>query len=246
MKTAIITGTSSGLGEAFAKTLLDLGWKVYGISRRENVELVNHSNFRQLLIDLAKPIDFSLLTKEIGEKKIDLLVNNAGFAQLHPAKDWDQDLYEKMFAVHYIAPLQLLNYFAQKLENGMVISTLSSATHIGWDELAYYGASKAALWLHMKSFSRGNPSITCINLHPCTVTTELTDNLGDYFDEEEREKFMSAKDITTIFLQLVTGVLSVNSGSSIFIHNDWEKLEMSDFGIDTYFYNTETESLEKK
>ena len=70
MKTALITGTSSGLGEAFAKVLLDLGWKVYGISRRENIELAKHSDFHQLVMDLSKPVDIALLTKEKSNESL--------------------------------------------------------------------------------------------------------------------------------------------------------------------------------
>jgi NADP-dependent 3-hydroxy acid dehydrogenase YdfG len=39
MKTALITGTSSGLGECLALALLKSGWKVIGLSRRENKQL---------------------------------------------------------------------------------------------------------------------------------------------------------------------------------------------------------------
>ncbi len=245
MKTAIITGTSSGLGEAFAKSLLDLGWKVYGISRRTNENLVAHSEFVQINIDLAKPLDTQLLTSTILEKKIDLLVNNAGCYISEQAGTWNDEIYKKTFAVNYVAPLHLLSYFAAKLASGMVISTLSAASHVGWDFYSYYGASKAALWLHMKGFAQGNPEIQCLSLHPSMIKTEMTDQIVDWTDED-RTHFMKTKDVVTVFEQLVTGVLSLPNGSSIFLHNEWENEEVVDVGANTYFYNTDTEQLREK
>ncbi|MCC7304051.1 SDR family oxidoreductase [bacterium] len=245
MKVAVITGTSSGMGEAFATSLLSLGWKVYGISRRTNETLVKNEKFRQITRDLSQSVDKDFLEQEIGEKQIHLLVNNAGYAMLKNATEWDQKEYEKMFAVHYAAPIQLLLGLQEKLTDGLVISVLSTASHVGWNELAYYGASKAALWLHMKAFVQGNPRITSIALHPSMVSTELTDKLGngEYFDDEERKHFMKTKDIVTIFQQLVSGVLTVPSGSSIFIYNEWETSELPHLTNDMFFYNSDTESL---
>jgi NADP-dependent 3-hydroxy acid dehydrogenase YdfG len=53
MKTALITGTSSGLGECLALALLKSGWKVIGLSRRENKQLTSFDNFYQIQLDIC-------------------------------------------------------------------------------------------------------------------------------------------------------------------------------------------------
>lgn len=244
MKTAIITGTSSGIGEDFARQLLELGWKVYGISRRENKELVAHKNFRQLLIDLSKPLDKRLLTNAVGEAHIDLLVNNAGMVIMQDANVWDEANYQQIFSVHYARPMELVCHLSQKLNGGMVISTLTDSTHIGWLRYGLYGAPKAALWLHMKSFATENPEITVYNLHPSGVDTPIIEAVGPEA-VAERDEFMKTTDITTVFLQLVTGAMQVPSGASIFLHNEWEAEEMQELGKDMFIYNVETEVLKK-
>lgn len=195
-------------------------------------------------MDLAKPIDKKLVRETIGEKKLDLLVNNAGMVNMQLTTEWNQKDYEEMFSVHYAQPIELLNLFHERLDGGMVISTLSDSTHVGWPRFGLYGASKVALWLHMKTYATEYPGITVYNLHPSGIDTPIIDHV-DPETMAERAEFMSVKDITTVFVQLVTGALVVNSGSSIVLHNDWQEEEMHEIGKDMYIYNVDTESLNK-
>lgn len=242
MKVAIITGTSSGLGKAFAQALLDLGWKVYGISRRETPELKGQSNFKHIAMDLTKPVNRQLLTQEIQEKKINLLVNNAGFCIHQDAHVWDEKNYQSMFSVHYARPVELISTLFPKLANGMVISTLTENTHIGWEGYALYCASKAALLLHMKTFALENPNIRVCNMHPFGVDTPIIDSL-DQEMRTIRKYLMKTKDITTVFIELVTGILSLPSGASIFLHNEWELEDTKEISEKMYLYNVDTEVL---
>lgn len=247
MKTAIITGTSSGIGEAFARALLDLGWKVYGISRRENHELLSHANFRQIYMDLRNPIVEKTLEKLIPEKHIELLINNAGIVTVNPANTWDKEKFDESFSVNYISPAQLACIFTDRLHGGMILSILTPGVVgvlNGWNNYAYYVASKAALWLHMKAFSDGNRDIKCISLHPIAVQTPMTDAITDW-TEDERLQFLKTKDLTTVLLQLVSKILDVPSGSSIYIYNESRKEELADYREATYFYNMDTEQLKK-
>lgn len=244
MKTAIITGTSSGIGEDFARRLLELGWKVYGISRRENKELVSHKNFRQILLDLSKPLDKKLLSSTVGEPHIDLVVNNAGMVIMQDASIWDEKNYQEIFSVHYVRPIELLSMFANKLDQGMVISVLSDCALIGWPKFGLYGASKAALLRHMESFAQENPQINVINLHPSGIDTPLINDVGPEMIAE-RDELMKTTQVTTVFLQLATRVISLPSGASIVIHNEWEAEEMQELGKNMYIYNVDTEVLKQ-
>jgi NAD(P)-dependent dehydrogenase (short-subunit alcohol dehydrogenase family) len=78
-KIALVTGASSGIGEATAKRLAMAGYKVYGTSRRGT--LAGQRSFQMLALDVTSDKSVEAAVGEIMqlEGRIDLLVNNAGF-----------------------------------------------------------------------------------------------------------------------------------------------------------------------
>ena len=78
-KTAIVTGASSGIGEATAERLAKAGYKVYGTSRRGGQS--GKRSFEMLTLDVTSDDSVAVAVAEViaAEGQIDLLVNNAGF-----------------------------------------------------------------------------------------------------------------------------------------------------------------------
>ncbi|MDR3413096.1 MAG: oxidoreductase [Formivibrio sp.] len=78
-KIAIVTGASSGIGEATAERLAQAGYTVYGTSRRGGS--TGHRAFTMLPLDVTSDASVEALVDEVLKKhgRIDLLVNNAGF-----------------------------------------------------------------------------------------------------------------------------------------------------------------------
>ena len=76
---ALVTGASSGIGEATAQRLAAAGYKVYGTSRRGTS--ASERSFEMLPLDVTSDASVESLVKEVlrREGRIDLLVNNAGF-----------------------------------------------------------------------------------------------------------------------------------------------------------------------
>lgn len=76
---ALVTGASSGIGEATAKKLATAGYKVYGTSRRGAQS--GQQPFAMLPLDVTSDDSVEAVAKELiqREGRIDLLVNNAGF-----------------------------------------------------------------------------------------------------------------------------------------------------------------------
>jgi short-subunit dehydrogenase len=72
MKTAIVTGSSYGIGRSTTSKLLDEGYKVYGISRSETK--IDNENFVWLKCDLYNQNEIDKTSKLINENKIDLLM----------------------------------------------------------------------------------------------------------------------------------------------------------------------------
>jgi NAD(P)-dependent dehydrogenase (short-subunit alcohol dehydrogenase family) len=78
-KVAIVTGASSGIGEATAQRLVTAGYKVYGTSRRGTQ--AGRRSFEMLSLDVTSDASVQAATETVirSEGRIDLLVNNAGF-----------------------------------------------------------------------------------------------------------------------------------------------------------------------
>jgi len=76
---ALVTGASSGIGQATATRLADAGYTVYGTSRRGAVS--GQQNFAMLPLDVTSDESVAAAVSELirREGRIDLLVNNAGF-----------------------------------------------------------------------------------------------------------------------------------------------------------------------
>jgi NAD(P)-dependent dehydrogenase (short-subunit alcohol dehydrogenase family) len=78
-KIALVTGDSSGIGEATAERLAKVGYKVYGTSRRG--AQAGERPFKILPLNVTSDESVEAAVSEVRrDGRIDLLVNNAGFA----------------------------------------------------------------------------------------------------------------------------------------------------------------------
>src|SRR5260370_41445457 len=81
-KTALVTGASSGIGEATALMLLDRGYIVYGAARRtDRLERLARAGIRPLTMDVTDDQAMRTGVESIiaATGGIDVLVNNAGY-----------------------------------------------------------------------------------------------------------------------------------------------------------------------
>ncbi|MCR4558227.1 MAG: SDR family NAD(P)-dependent oxidoreductase [Saccharofermentans sp.] len=143
LKTAVVTGASSGIGLAIAEMLTEEGYKVYGIGRI----FPDGCDFFEKRISLDLRDTDILLEKISGIKKVDLLVNAAGSAYYGLAEFNTPDQIKEMCRTDIEAPMILISALLPKLKDskGMVINIASvTSTRINTHGAAY-GALKAGL-----------------------------------------------------------------------------------------------------
>lgn len=152
-QTALVTGATSGLGEAIALQLARDGAAVvvHGRDAARGAEVVAAitaagGRARFVAADLGNPAEIQRLAREVGD--IDVLVNNAGFSVFSPTADLSIDQFDALFASNVRAPYFLVAAFAPVMAakgTGSIINVSSMVARVGLAATAAYGATKGAL-----------------------------------------------------------------------------------------------------
>ena len=137
---AVVTGCSSGIGEAIATRLLLEGWNVTGLSRRE-ADL--GPGFDWLHADLSNPRSLAAVVADVGPAHA--LVHAAGLQRTAVLGELDADALAGMFAVHVAAAEALANAVVPRMPDGGRVLLIGSRTSTGFPGKSQYAATKAAL-----------------------------------------------------------------------------------------------------
>ena len=150
-KTILITGASSGIGEAFAKRLDQLGANLILTARTEeklNVLANSMNNAVVVSGDLSKPEFSKDLYEKIKQKEltVDILINNAGFGFSGLFLESDLKNYEEMLNVNIYSLTSLTHLFLRDMDNrgsGGVINISSLASYQPMPYFGIYAATKS-------------------------------------------------------------------------------------------------------
>lgn len=166
MNTTLITGASSGIGEAFARKLAARGRNVLLVARSEDKlialcnELGRLTSIRAqyLAVDLTKPEERLRLFEETRQREleIDMLINNAGFGSMGDLVKLDLKRELEMIELNVSALIELTHRFLPPMrerKRGTIINVASTAGFQPVPYMATYAATKAfvlsfseALW----------------------------------------------------------------------------------------------------
>ncbi|MDQ1695138.1 MAG: hypothetical protein QOJ03_491 [Frankiaceae bacterium] len=152
-RTALVTGSTSGIGKATALALARDGFDVvvHGRDAQRGAATVEEitaagGHARFVVADLSDAADVERLADEAGE--IDVLVNNGGFSWFGPTDQLDTETYDRLFASNVRSAYQLVAALGPRMAKagrGSIISVDSMAGRVGLAGGAAYGATKAAL-----------------------------------------------------------------------------------------------------
>jgi NADP-dependent 3-hydroxy acid dehydrogenase YdfG len=189
-KVVIITGASSGLGEATAKRLAKHGAKLMLAARREDrlQELVakieqEGGTAKYQVTDVSDRSQVAALAKATQQAygRIDVLVNNAGLMPLSPLDETKVEEWDKMIDVNIKGVLYgvaAVLPIMRSQQAGHIINLSSVAGHKVFAGGTVYCATKFAV----KAISEGirlesHGHIRSTNISPGAVATELTNTI---------------------------------------------------------------------
>jgi NAD(P)-dependent dehydrogenase (short-subunit alcohol dehydrogenase family) len=162
-KTALVTGSTSGIGKAAALALAARGAHVLVVGRNEQrakdvvAEIEGSATFRlTTLSDLKSAQDLVEWAGETGDGHVDILINNAGVALLGPSNAATEAEFDETFALNVKVPFFLVASLAPAMAErgwGSIVNVSTMVASFGQAGMAMYGASRAALELLTKTWA---------------------------------------------------------------------------------------------
>ena len=144
-RTAVVTGTSSGLGLLTATRLAGLGWNVLGTVRRP----IEGLPFETVVMDVTDDAAVTVLGDHVNQRwgRLDALVNNAGYGLGGPVEELTGDELRRQLDVNTVAPLMLARACLPSLRaaGGAIVQVSSVSGYSASALFSAYNASKFAL-----------------------------------------------------------------------------------------------------
>ncbi len=213
-KSAIVTGSSSGIGEAICLKLLSMGYTVHGIARREQTH-IQDTRFHPTVCDITDTVRLEQTIKKILEQcDIDLLIHSAGLGRFEPHEELSPLRLKQIIDTNLTAPVILssLTLRSLKKKKGTIINITSIEALKASKFSAAYSASKAGLHHFGRClFEEVRKSgVNVISIHPDMTQTPFFDELH-FKPAEELQMHLKPADIA----KAIEDILNMREGVSI-------------------------------
>ena len=147
MTTVLVTGASSGIGEATVRKLLAEGYHVFAAARRlERMKSLEAAGAKLLHLDLTDDASITTAAAQVGD--VDILVNNAGYGSYGALEDVPMEEARRQFEVNVfgLARLtQLVTPGMRAKKNGAIVNVGSIGGKFGEPMGSWYHATKYAV-----------------------------------------------------------------------------------------------------
>ena len=208
MKTAIVTGATSGIGLETSKMLIDLGYKVYGIGRDFSKYDFYNENFLKVPLDLLNIYEVECKIKEILKNDdIDILINNAGVGYFGLHEELNVKKIHELVTVNLEVPLILTQLLLRNLKKtqGFIINISSVTAKMSSTHGCAYGATKAGLTHFSNSLfdECRKYGVKVIAIHPDMTDTNFYRNANFTTDSNETSH-ICAKEVASFIKTTIT------------------------------------------
>ncbi|MHB0946982.1 MAG: SDR family oxidoreductase [Sedimentisphaerales bacterium] len=240
-KTAIVTGSSQGLGAVTAQVLHSAGANVVvnyfndtaGVNKANADKVVGKLGDNAIAIEADVRNEHSvkaMLDKTIERfGKLDIVVNNAGIIRDKTIKKMTTDEWQSVLDTNLTGPFNVCRAAAERIsDGGRIVNFASISGVVGFFGQANYSASKAGVIALTKVISKelGKRKITVNAVAPGVVLTEM----GKTIPEEVRTemlkniplaRFGEPDEISNVVLFLCSDLASYITGQVIHVNGGW-------------------------
>ena len=183
MDICLITGTSTGIGQATALHLARRGYKVYATMRQTDKGdklrvLADRDNLPLIIetLDVAENQSIVDCVSRIlaAEGKIDALINNAGLSSSSPVETYPEDEHRALFEANYWGPIKLTQAVLPGMRDkrkGAIINVSSLLGRIAWANQGAYCASKFAIEAFSESLAQ---EVIPLGIRVCIIEPGVT------------------------------------------------------------------------
>lgn len=235
-KRALVTGASSGIGQACAVALAETGAHVIcaarGLDRLDDTVTQMQAkgwSAEAVTLDIA---DLGAMSDALQGQKLDVVVNSAGLARHSPALETTPEDFDAVMGVNLRAAYFLSVEAAKCMADtgGSIIHISSQMGHVGGVDRAVYCASKHGLEGMIKAMAIewGRRQIRINSICPTFIRTPLT---AQTFDNPERAAWIEEKiklgrvgeveDIMGAVMYLASDAAALVTGTSLLIDGGW-------------------------
>lgn len=193
-RTALVTGASSGIGASTARTLLDLGYTVFGAARRtDRLAALTADGLHPVTLDLTdeNSVHAAVETVLATTGRIDVLVNNAGYGSYGAIEDVELDEARRQFEVNVFglaALTRLVIPGMRERRSGTIINVSSMGGRLttplgGWYHATKYAveALSDALRMELQPFG-----VDVVVIEPGGIRTEWSSIAADHLEASSR------------------------------------------------------------
>lgn len=202
-KTAVVTGSSSGIGFELCGLLTERGASVYGLSRRQTT--LDSPGFTWLRTDVTRPEEIDCAFDRVfrEHEHVDVLVNNAGLGLFGSIEELEPEEWKRLIATNLTAAFLCTRRVVPGMKavgRGTIVNVASIAGKRGFKNGSAYCASKFGL----NGFSEAlveelrDEGIRVCSINPGSTGTEFFDRAGI-----EAKKQMKTKDVVSLILTMI-------------------------------------------
>ncbi|MCK5783946.1 MAG: SDR family NAD(P)-dependent oxidoreductase [Desulfobacterales bacterium] len=191
---ALITGTSSGIGNGLAREYLNRNAHVWGISRRIPNDIINDPNYHHLQLDLT---NYHKVKQEVpgflkGQNHFDIIILNSGIlGEIRFTKDVAIEQMKEVMEINVWANKSLLDLmYSLDIKIKQVVGMSSGAALRSTPGWGSYALSKAGLDMLINIYAKERPETHFSAFAPGLVDSEIQEYI---YSIKDTEKYPSAK-----------------------------------------------------
>ena len=205
-KVAVVTGGSSGIGQAIALELVNCGCKVAIIGTSQarleaTLELMPKSHqCRAYVCDVSDRAAVADLANTVEQDfgQIHIIVNNAGITSSAPFAEFDMQLFDRIVHINFFGVVNCCHAFLPKLQahgHGHIVNMSSMLGFIGVPNQSAYVSTKFAIRGFTESLwaELDDTDIAVTGIYPGTIQSEILKR-ANFSDDREKEAMMKMMD----------------------------------------------------